>query len=75
MAKGDFTATDIAAKLIDDNKYALRNVMRAKRTNNPYAADRDEWTVWAIVSDVVEMAHGFTSLEAQDFIRILVGEV
>jgi hypothetical protein len=68
------TSIGIARQLITDNRYALANVMKAKRANNTYAADRDEWTVWAIVSDVVQMAHGFTTLEAQDFIRILVAE-
>lgn len=71
----EYTAIGIAAKLIADNRYALANVLKAKHANDTYRADRDEWTVWAVVSDVVEMAHGFTAMEAQEFIRILVGEV
>lgn len=69
------TAVGLAARLVKDNDSALRNVLRAKRANDTYAADRDEWVVWAVVSNVVEMAHGFTALEAQDFIRMMVGEV
>ena len=69
------TAVGLAARLIKDNASALRNVLRAKRASDTYAAERDEWAVWAVVSNVVEMAHGFTALEAQQFIRMTVGEV
>lgn len=68
-------AKDIAAKLIADHKWALRNVFDAKRANDRFMADCDDWSVWAVVSEVVEMAHGFTVLETQDFIRIMIAEV
>lgn len=67
------SATAIVMRLVRDNRHALANVLKAKRVNDTYAADRDEWTVWAVVSDVVEMAHGFTAMEAQEFIRMVVG--
>lgn len=66
-------AASIALRLVGDNKYTLRSVLKAKRANSIYLADRDEWTVWALVSGVVEMAHGFTAMEAQEFIRMVVG--
>jgi hypothetical protein len=69
------TAEQIALTLIRDNAYTIRSGVEALARKNHYALEPREWEAFYLTESVVEMAYGFTTGEAREFMRITTGEV